>query len=288
MIHQTIQLPVHYAGKLHNNGAKPFLQTYLLENYPELDPARRRPLVLICPGGGYEHLSVREAEAVAITMNALGFQAAILHYSLAPMDFPCAACDLAEAVYYARTHADDWHIYADQIILCGFSAGAHLCATLGCYWNTALLAEYLPYRNADIKPNALLLCYPVITADERYCHEGSVRNVLGKNALGKDEKPQPAARETVSLEKHVTGDVPPVFMWHTLADEAVPAENSLLFAQALRVAGVPFAYHLFTHGKHGLSLATAETSKPDGSTVEPECESWVRLFADWYKTIKRT
>ena len=280
MIHQTIQLPVHYAGRLDNNDFKPYLTTYLLDNYADLDPARKRPLVLICPGGGYSHLSVRESEAVAIKMNALGFQAVILHYSVAPMDFPVAACDLAEAIYYARHHADDWHIHADRIILCGFSAGAHLCATLGCFWNTSLLSDYLPYKNADIEPNALLLCYPVITAQKAFCHEDSVQHVLGKSS------PTDADRNLVSLENHVTEDMPPVFMWHTVADEAVPAENSLLFARALRRAGVPFEYHLFNRGRHGLGLATAETSKPDGRTVEEECAVWPELFAAWLKGMQ--
>ena len=273
MTHETIFLPVHYAGTLQNGGQKPFVTTYLLDNYDTLDPNRTRPLVIICPGGGYDHLSAREAEAVAIRFNALGFQAAILTYSLAPMEFPCAACDLAEAVYYARSHADEWHIDGQRIICAGFSAGGHLCATLGCYWNTDVFAKYLPYTPADIKPNALILSYPVITADEQFCHKKSIELVLGSTKT--------YTRDDVSLERHVTADFPPTFLWHTLADQSVPAENSLRFAVALRNAGVPFAYHLFTHGKHGLGLATAETSKPDGSAIEPECAVWIDLFKTW-------
>ena len=278
MIYKTISLPVHYAGKLENAGQKPSLTTYLLENYDTLDPERTRPLVIICPGGGYDHLSAREAEAIAIRFNAMYFQAAILSYSLEPMEFPAAACDLAEAVVYARSHAAEWHVDPDKIICCGFSAGGHLCATLGCYWNTDLLTSYLPYKNEEIRPNALILNYPVITADERFCHKKSINLVLGST--------KKYSREDVSLEKHVTGDFPPAFLWHTLSDQSVPAENSLLFANALRSAGVPFAYHLFTHGKHGLGLATAETSKTDGSAIEPECQVWTDLFKMWWDRME--
>ena len=149
-----------------------------------------------------------------------------------------------------------------------------MCATLGCYWNTDLFAAYLPYTPEEIKPNALILSYPVITADEKFCHKKSINLVLGST--------QKFTRQDVSLEHHVTADFPPTFLWHTLADQSVPAENTLLFADALRRAGVPFAYHLFTHGRHGLGLATLETSKPDGSAVEPECEVWVDLFKMWW------
>ncbi len=278
MTHETVFLPVHYSGKLANADQKPSLTAYLLENYETLDPNRKRPLVIICPGGGYDHLSAREAEAVAIRFNAMYFQAAILSYSLAPMEFPAAACDLAEAVHYARSHAAEWHVDADKIICCGFSAGGHLCATLGCYWNTDLFASYLPYAPESFKPNALILSYPVITADEQFCHKKSISLVLGSS--------KKYSRADVSLEKHVSPDFPPTFLWHTLADQSVPAENSLLFANALRKAGLPFAYHLFTHGKHGLGLATAETSKPDGSAIEPECEVWVDLFKAWWTRLE--
>lgn len=277
MHYETIELPVHYAGKLENNGQRPSLTTYLLDNYESLDLERVRPLVIICPGGGYDHLSAREAEAIAIRFNSMGFQSALLSYSLAPMEFPVAACDLAEAVYYARSHAAEWHVDPNKIICCGFSAGGHLCATLGCYWNTDLFAAYLPYQPEEIKPNALILSYPVITADEELCHKKSINLVLGAT--------QKFTRKDVSLEHHVSADFPPTFLWHTLADKSVPAENTLLFATALRRAGVPFEYHLFTFGKHGLGLATQETSKPDGSAVEPECAVWIDLFATW---IERT
>ncbi|MBQ6780482.1 MAG: alpha/beta hydrolase [Treponema sp.] len=278
MKYETISLPVHYRDKLQNDNQIPRLTTYLLDNYESLDPNRIRPLVIICPGGGYDHLSAREAEAIAIRFNNMGFQAVLLWYSLAPMEFPAAVCDLAEAVYYARTHADDWHIDVQKIICCGFSAGGHLCATLGCYWNTDLLSDYLPYKSEEIKPNALILSYPVITADEHFCHKKSINLVLGST--------KKFSRNDVSLEFHVTSNFPPTFLWHTVADVSVPAENSLLFANALRRAGVPFEYHLFNRGKHGLGLATAETSKPDGYAIEPECAVWTELFLNWWKGIK--
>lgn len=251
-----------------------FLTTYILDNYENLDPARKRPFVVICPGGGYDHLSVREGEAVAVRMNALGFNAAVLTYTLTPMAFPAALTDLARAVEYVRKNASSLNTDGEKIFVLGFSAGGHLAASLGCYWNNQnILGSFIP---EEIRPNGLVLCYPVITSDERFCHEGSVQNVLGSSKYTRDD---------VSLEKHITKDFPASFVWHTTEDESVPAENSLFLVLALRKAGVPFEYHLFRKGRHGLSLATEETSKPSGETIEPSCAEWVRLFANWANEI---
>lgn len=248
-----------------------FLTLYVLENYATLNPNRRRPLVIVCPGGGYDHLSAREGEAVAIRMNALGMNAAVLTYTLSPMAFPDALVDLASAVRHVRRNAEKLNTDPDKIFVLGFSAGGHLAASLGCYWNDELLSSR-GFSPEEIMPNALILCYPVITADERFCHPGSIKNVLGASSYTRDD---------VSIEKHITAGFPRTFLWHTTADEAVPMENSLLLVGALRKAGVPFEYHLFQRGRHGLSLATEETSKPTGETVEPSCAEWVHLLSNW-------
>lgn len=272
MIHEKIMLPVQYREKgIRNNSFTPSLTTYILDNYDEFSAGRKRPLVLICPGGGYERLSNREAEAVAVKMNSLGFHAAVLWYSLAPMDFPAAMLDAAEAVRYVRVHAGEWNVDEKKVILCGFSAGGHLAASLGVFWNKPLVKEFLPYQPEEIRPDGLLLCYPVITAG-KFAHAGSIKNALGEGRF---------TPEDVSLENHVTADVPPVFMWHTNEDGCVPAENSLMFAEALRRAGVPLEYHLFRSGGHGLSLATKETAWPNGAGIQTECAVWPQLFAAW-------
>lgn len=276
MIHETISLPVQYRNKgVDNNMFTPTLTTYILDNYDEFSALRKRPAVIICPGGGYARLSNRETEAIAIKMNTLGFHALVLRYSVAPMDFPAALLDAAEAMYYTRSHCKEWNIDENKIILCGFSAGGHLAASLGVYWNSSLITTYLPYKTEEIKPNGLLLCYPVITAGE-YAHKDSIKNVLGKSSY---------TSQDVSLELHITKDVPPVFMWHTDEDVTVPAENSLFFVQQLRQVGVPVEYHLFRKGRHGIALATEETSTPDGYAVEKSCAIWPQLFSVWMETL---
>ena len=266
---EIIQLPVNYSGKIDNSNQKPFVKTFLIES------GKKLPAVIICPGGGYEHLSEREGEPVAKKMNALGFHAVVLNYSLAPMEFPAALCDLAEAVVLVRKNADAWNIDADKVIIAGFSAGGHLAASLGCYWRSGILQDLLPYTPDETKPNFLLLSYPVITSDENYCHESSIRNVLGKNNLD--------VREFVSIEEHIDSNFPETFVWHTAMDESVPLENTLRLVSALRREGISFECHIFERGCHGLALANAKTAKADGSCQEKECSVWPELFRNWFE-----
>lgn len=283
MIHETIKFS-------DSGSSSASLTTYILQNYPNFSAERIRPLILVIPGGGYSHYGQREQESIAIKMNSLGFHAAILHYTLAPMRFPQALCDAANAVALIRKNAENWHVDSNKIILAGFSAGGHLSSLLGCFWNSKFLKKYISHTSQEIRPNFLCLCYPVVTAEEKYCHAGSIQNIIGSipekeaaeisNSLGKS-----SMREVVSIEKNISADFPPTFIWHTLQDEAVPAKNTILLANALYEKGIDCEYHLFNRGKHALALASAETANPDGSNAERECSVWPELFMNWFEGL---
>ena len=277
MIHQVIELPVQYHGKnVKNNDFIPRLTTYIRASAFDTTSDKKFPLVLICPGGAYRYTSRREAEPVALRMNSLGFHACVLDYSCAPMDFPAAFLDLCEAMHYIHVHADEWNADVSKIIVCGFSAGGHLAASLGVWWNTGLMEKYLPYTAQEIHPYALMLGYPVITSGP-YSHAESIRNLLGPEHDTEEWK------KYVSLENEVNKDVPPVFIWHTFEDKSVPVQNTLLFASALAQNGIPFEYHVFAKGVHGLSLANGQTAtKPE--QIQPACAVWPELFASWTHT----
>lgn len=262
LIHQPIQYQNEPAAKLTG---------YLSDNSPEIDSTRVRPAVVICPGGGYEMTSDREAEPVALQVIANGCQAFVLRYSVSPTRYPVALHQLACSVALIRQHATEWHIDPQKIIVAGFSAGGHLAACLGVFWHTAELAN-IGLSPAQMQPNGLLLSYPVITSGE-YRHQGSFNNLLGTDQ---------AALAKLSVDQQVTNMTPPTFIWHTVADGSVPVENSLLFAQALRRAGVPFELHLFPDGRHGLSLATPEVN-PDQQFDHPEVAVWFDLFITWLR-----
>ncbi|MDE5910421.1 MAG: alpha/beta hydrolase [Lachnospiraceae bacterium] len=250
------------------------LHTYILDNFEEIDANRRRPLVLICPGGGYEFTSDREGEAVAVQYMARGFHACILRYSVAPAEFPQSLCELAWSVSYLREHAKEYGIKEDKIIVSGFSAGGHLAACLGVFWNQEWLEKETGLSREQMRVNGLLLSYPVITSGA-YAHQGSIENLMGM-------KKSVELKELLSLEHQVSKNVPPVFIWHTLTDQSVPVQNTLMFAQALVENQISVEMHIFPEGLHGLSLANEETKiTKEGFGIQKRCQDWINLAGKW-------
>ncbi len=247
------------------------LTAYLLEYYNDFDKDRKRPAMLICPGGAYWYTSPREAEPVAIKFSAKGYQTFVLDYSCAPTgaEYPVAFKQALLAIKYIRDHAEEYHIDPDHIAIMGFSAGGHLAANVSTdYMNEKLLSE-IGCTVSEVRPNASVLCYPVISSGE-FAHKGSVENLMGKKATEE-------LRDYLSLEKRVSEMTPPTFIWHTFADESVPVENSLLYALSLKKHKVPCEMHIFPFGGHGLSLASPETSHPGNVQVVEECTEWTEL-----------
>ena len=249
------------------------LDCYLLDNSPEIDAHRTRPCIIVVPGGGYLETSDREAEPIAVRMLAYGYQACVLRYSTYPAPYPTALLELAQAMAAIRTNAEDWHIDPDQLFVAGFSAGGHLTASLGASWSTELPEQY-GFDAGQIRPNGLLLGYPVISSGE-FAHRPSFDRLLG------DRSTDHSALAHVSIETRVTPDFPPTFLFHTLTDSTVPIENSLLLIAALRRAGVSVEAHLFPSGRHGVSLGTVESMYADGSGVEECVQVWPELFRRW-------
>lgn len=274
MIHETINIDVPYEKySCKKSGSTATLTTYILRDWLNHDIVRMRPAVLICPGGGYTHVSEREAEPVALQYNAMGFHAFVLNYSIAPDCYPAQLLEVAKAVAIIRENADKWHINRDKIVVSGFSAGGHLAALLGVSWNKKWLAEDLNVLNEQIKVNGLLLCYPVITSG-KFAHRGSFESLLGDRYSKLVDK--------MSIEHAVSKDTPSTFLWHTMTDETVPVENSLMFVSACHKNGVSVEAHLFPNGIHGMSLCNEETSvKPDKSDIAEECQIWIQLAGKW-------
>jgi len=242
MINKTVDLYGH-CGQDRNGAAGGSLTCWVQQTPVSVSPRRKRPGILILPGGGYEHTSAREAEPIALWFAARGYAAFVLHYSCAPSVFPTALREAAMAMAYIREMAEEYEIDPRMVAAMGFSAGGHLCGTLGTLFDSPEVAD-LGSAGA-LRPDALGLCYPVAVSWGR-THEGSFEKLCGGDA---------ALRQRLSLEGLVRPDMPPVFLWHTREDETVPCRNSLILAQALEEAGVDFALHIYQKGPHGLSTA---------------------------------
>ena len=193
---------------------QPRLFGYMYSDSEELKMSGKRPAVIICPGGAYQFKSDREAEPVAMRFLAAGMQAFVLQYSAAPSRYPCAVLELATSVAMVREHAREWGIDPEKIFICGFSAGGHLCASLGTLWKDEIFTQVFGTENLNYKPSGMILCYPVITMGE-FTHKESRANLTGTD--GSTE-----LSEKLSLEKQVTADTLPTFIWHTQEDNAVP------------------------------------------------------------------
>lgn len=252
------------------------LCTYILDHSQDIG-INKRPLVLLCPGGGYEFTSDREAEPLAMRFLAMGCHAAVLRYSCSPSVYPTALLETAQCMKLIHSYAQEWNVDTNKIVIAGCSAGGHLAASLGTHWHEPWLAEQTGVKNEILRPAGMLLCYPVITSGE-YAHEGSFQALL----RGQDTK---ELREQVSLEKQVTKHTPRAFIWHTFTDDCVPAENALLMASAMKAHGISVELHLYPKGGHGLSACDEQTANPEGYGIQAECQSWLSLAEVWLKNL---
>jgi acetyl esterase/lipase len=255
-----------------------YFALYALDDSPEFMNKEKRPLMLVIPGGGYRMTSDREAEPIAMTYLSKGFHAAVLRYSVAPSHYPTQLREIAGTILWLRQHADEYGIDADKITVIGFSAGGHLAASLAEYWDSEVITGYFGQDAQLFRPDGLILGYPVITSGT-FAHQDSFAALLA------DDYGNEGLMDTVSLEKHVSDRVPPVFLWHTASDDCVPVENSLLFSRALSENRIPFEMHIFPAGCHGLSLANDITISADGSMAEPYCAIWPELSFRWLDNL---
>jgi acetyl esterase/lipase len=208
--------------------------------------------IVICPGGGYGALANHEGEHYARFLNESGIAGFVLKYRLATGGYhhPAMLEDAARAVRIVRARAAEWHLSTNQIGIMGSSAGGHLASTLLTHFDNGHPDAVDSVERQSSRPDLGILCYAVITMGE-FTHQGSKNNLLGK-------EPSAELVRSLSNQLQVTKDTPPCFIWHTWEDKAVPVENSLQFAEALRKADVPFDLHIYEKGPHGLGLGTRD------------------------------
>ena len=195
--------------------------------------------IVVCPGGGYGRLAPHEGHDIAVWLNGIGVTAVVLKYRLGPKyQHPVMMEDALRAIRYTRSKAAEWKIDPNRVGIMGFSAGGHLASTAATQFNVGDPNASDPIEKLSSRPDLAILCYPVITMTDPFTHKGSRRNLLGEN-------PPQQLIDLMSNEKQVIDQTPPTFLFHTGDDSAVPVENSLMFALALRKKKVPYELHIY-------------------------------------------
>lgn len=212
-----------------------------------------RDCMLIVPGGGYCMCVSHEGELVAKVFYEQGMNVFVLSYTTdITMSVPLKKQpleDISRAVRFIRKRAGEYHIKDKKLIVCGFSAGAHVCGSLAVHYDD-VEDKSSEYKDISNRPDGAILAYPVITCGEK-THIYSVQTLLGY-------EPTEEELDYFSLEKNVTEDTPPCFLWQTATDDLVPVDNSYMMAKALKEKGVMFAHYVFPSGFHGLSYPNDE------------------------------
>ncbi len=261
--------------RIYLNGGKSEYFDVFLPKFLDDEP-RKVPAVIVCPGGGYNFCSAREADVIAANFMAQGFATFVLYYSLKEKAaMPAPLLDLCETVKTVRERADEWNIDTDKIGVIGFSAGGHLTASLGVYWNNEEIKKLSGCQNGENKPNAIMLIYPVLSCSWA-APDGKMREHL---VGGKDNDTQ---YDFFNICQKANRDTPPTFLCHTFRDTAVPVEDSLNFAQSLAKEDIPFEMHIFPNGHHGLSTGNAALN---WGNEYADFNKWPALCTAWLRRV---
>lgn len=214
------------------------LKPYLLKD------GKKHPFAIIVPGGAYGMVcSYVEGLPFAKQLNKRGYHAIVAYYRVKQKaKYPAPQDDLEWAIREVFAHANEWNLDTENWSLWGSSAGGHLCAG---FWTES--------RGVP-KPNALILTYPVVTMGDE-THARSRMYLLG-------DDPDPAAVERLSVEKHVTADFPPTYVWNGTADASVDPKNSRMLEAALNDAGVACRHDEFLGVGHGVGLSKGTNAEP--------------------------
>ncbi len=292
--------------KLHKNREDVTLSTYILQDSPELLNGKKRPAVLVCPGGAYFGCCDREAGPVALKFASMGYHAFVLRYSTyqegqrgfpdlsKPLpakkhcQHPAPMLDIAQSMLIIREHAEEWLVDMDRTAICGFSAGAHNCAMYATNWHRDMVSGYFGKEKHLFRPAAAILGYTLsdyiymkeivskMNPMDAAFFEGSTVALLG------EANPSDEVLKAVSPARNVTEDTPPTFLWATAGDELVPVQHSIRMAHALADQHIPFEMHIFEEGPHGLALADQASSEAR-TQIWPDAAKWADLAGEWLK-----
>lgn len=287
-----------------------YADAYILNRKISYQTSRRRPLIIICPGGAYLFKATKEGECVAMEFLSRGYHTVVLQYTsyfrkrvdlaaekpeLNPEShFPLQMLELMETIQRIHQKSEDWYVDTKNIFVIGFSAGAHIAASLGVHWNEECYKTQLSMKPIakELKPRGLVLAYPLLNGSPAGYMAGLAEEsrdikaqlpYMNAAVTGK-ENPTEADLEPLDIIRNINDDVPPVFIWHTYQDQITDPRNSILLAAKLLKENIPCEFHLFPEGHHGMGLCNEVAAKSEGD-VNKKCQKWVEFADEWMKGL---
>lgn len=277
--------------------------SYLFDKAENPPMVKKRPAMIICPGGGYLSTEYREGEPVAMHFLNLGYQVFVLHYHTRSTGgdtvYPSPLYDIAKLILTVRQNADEWGIDPEKVGIMGFSAGGNLCSILSTRWHSSLLREKFGVENSELfKPTCAVLCYP-LTKEKTFVEGGNERpeipeplkpyeylltameTAMSRTFFG-TETPSEEQLRLLRTVDEVDKRTPPTFLWTAADDYMVDAACSIDYASALLRHRVPVELHVFEHGGHGLSKGTVDSASTP-LEIDPVAAKWLELADNWLK-----
>ena len=255
-------------------GNESFMTLYIPDEEKEvvIDP---RPVMVVCPGGGYNMISSREDWSIAFRYVSEGFSCISLHYSIKTA-YPVPQLELAVVINYINQHAKEYRMDAKCINLVGFSAGGHLAASYSLYYKD--LAKKLDVSSESLKPFSIVLGYPVIRKDL------DTLSITIKTISGSNEE----VAKKMDIVDNMTSDFPPTFVWTTKEDDFITPKNSIMLVDKLKSLHIPHQFVLFDHGVHGGSLCNHAVydEKYDFNHIR-ENRTWVDQSVDFIFSLRK-
>jgi acetyl esterase/lipase len=293
---------MHYTSHALDESGRARLDCYVLDAAIAGGRYKTRPALLIAPGGAYLKLAQREAEPVAMRFAGLGYQVFVLRYPTYVLGEPVAGTEpqvdhashqpaqtiaAMRAMAFIRAHAAEWDIDASRVYALGFSAGANVVGLMCERFDDAELLAQAGIEAREVRPDGLLLCYPMVSADLLAGRAGmgddpqaALYAALVRQAIFGCDEPSDDDYARVDLRRHVRPDLPRTFVWQTSEDVTVSPDETIDLVGLLHRAGVPVEFHLFERGPHGMGLADP-SGVAKASDLNAEAAAWVELAARW-------
>lgn len=272
-----MEIKIVNLSELYGIGGTATLKCFLHKGDGEMAPYNQNlPAMIAVPGGGYHFVSEREGDPVAVEFFNRHYNAFTLVYDIAPAArYPLALTELACAVDYIKTHAEELHVDPKRVFAAGFSAGGHLVGCLANFYKNLPVSEAND-KKLDAALTGIVLGYPVIAPGT---HGGSFENLLGTKDMNAPEV------QALSLEKTVTPDNPPCFIWTTAEDTCVDPMATVMYTTALIKNKVTVESHIFPYGWHGASVGDERAFTAEQATHFVRVREWTDLAAKFLESL---